>query len=1120
MNNIVYAMPTRARKLCPWGSGRQPTIIWLIMKLTLFFSVLFTFQVSANTLAQKVNLDLRNASFRSIMVSIQQQTHYSFVAKEELLKSANSVSIKINAKDLAEVLPLLFEGQPFSYQVNGKIITLKELNAKKKQKSSPHFREAVQQHIHGRVTNEKGEPISGVSVVIKGTSIGTSTTPDGRYEIEMPIINSTLVFSAVGFVMQEVAIQDKLQISIMLIEDSTNLDEVVVIGMDNRQTKRSVTGAISTIHTKELKQSPVANLSNALAGRLPGLITVQATGQPGNDEATLFIRGRGTYGNSAPLVVIDGLPRAQADFNQLDANEIESVTILKDAASTSLYGIQGANGVIVVTTKRGSSSLKPEINFTGQQALQQAIRLPRMMDAYDQALYFKDVDLNSDVPVRYTDEVLEIIRTGSDPYQYPNVKWFDEILKERSLQNQYNLNISGSASSGLRYFVSGSYIKQGTLLKHQDVFEDNYGVKSKFDRYNFRSNVDLDATSRLNIRIDLAGRLENRTGPGPGFSEIFSDITGRYPSSQPVFNPDGSLGAGSALEIPYHRNPYGLVTQNGYYTDYTNVMYGTLAAKHKLDFIADGLDAQIYFSFENNNNKVTQRLQDFDSYWFRGNNNAGNPVYQQFSIKSRLATSGSSFIRRYNYFDFRLNYNKSFQEHSVRAQLLANRTLQMVNDELPYAYQGVSGHFTYDFKSRYFLELNLGYNGSENFPPNRRYGFFPAVSAGWILSDESFFNNNLVRYLKLRGSYGVAGNDKIGGQRWLYISDFAPGGGYRLGVSPTNVPGYNENRVGNNHVTWERAVKSNFGLELALFQHREIELSFDVFREMRNNILTPPGNVPDFVAISGLAPRNTGQVLNRGFEGEVRFQKRFNDKWSMFTNFQLTYARNKVLENDQPTPAFDYQDLRGYEIGHNLGYKSLGFFQDYEDIANSPTQSFANTVIPGDVKYADINQDGVIDAFDRVPIRTQSIPRYIGGLSMGVSYSRFDASVLINGARGRTTYVYSYPGSLLNLRRWTPDNMDDAVMPVASVSSNNTLLSDQFIQKADYLKIRNAELGYEFSQRLLAPLKISYARLYINAQNLAVWDSLWLKDRDPESPEGHIVYPIQRVINLGVNIRL
>jgi len=1105
--------------LClPWR-GIKKTL--LLMNLSVFSLSITIFQVLAvGTAAQTISLSEKSAPLAQVLDKVTNQSGFYFLYDDESIRNADPVTIEMKNVPLDEALQRTFAATPLRYTKKGKTIVIKPSN--KITRPAANVRSNLQQPrvVRGKVVDQDDNPIQGVTITVKGTNTTTTSDEDGNYQISLIQGTDVLVFNTLGFEATEIPVGNQQTVNVSLIPKVSDLEEVVVIGMDNRQTKRSVTGAIATIQTKELKQSPVANLSNALAGRLPGLITVQQSGQPGNDEATLYIRGKGTYGNSAPLVVIDGLPRAQADFNQLDANEIESVTILKDAASSALYGIQGANGVIVVTTKRGTSNRKPEINFTAQQAIQQPIRLPSMMGAYDQALYFKDVDMNSDVPVRYTDEVLEIIRTGADPYQYPDVNWFDVVLKDRSLQNQYNVNITGSAAAGLRYFISGSYIKQGTLLKHQDIFEDNYGVRSKFDRYNFRSNVDLDATPRLNIRIDLAGRLENRTGPGPGFGEIFSDITGRYPSSQPVFNPDGSLGAGSALEIPYHSNPYGLVTQNGYYADYTNVMYGTLAAKHKLDFITEGLDAQIYFSFENNNNKITRRLQDFDSFWFRGNNNAGNPVYQQHTIASRLATSGSSFIQRYNYLDFRVNYNKSFGEHAITGQLLANRTLRMVNDELPYAYQGVSGHFTYDFKSKYFLELNLGYNGSENFPPDRRYGFFPAVSAGWVLSDERFFAWDFVKYLKFRGSYGIAGNDKIGGERWLYITDFAPGGGYRFGVSPVNVPGYNENRVGNNYVTWERAVKSNFGFDLSLFRQNEIGLSFDVFREKRNNILTPPGDVPDFVAISGLAPRNSGVVLNRGFEGEIRFQKRLSEKFSMFTNIQLTYARNKVLENDQPNPAFDYQDLRGYEIGYNLGYRSLGFFRDEEDIANSPTQSFANKVIPGDIKYADINQDGVINAFDRIPVRTQSIPRYIGGLSMGASFARFDASILLNGARGRTTYVYGYPGSLLNLRRWTPENKDHALMPVASASNNNTVLSDQFVQKADYLKIRNAELGYEFSARLLTPLKISYARLYVNAQNLAVWDTLWLKDRDPESPEGYIVYPIQRIINFGINIRL
>lgn len=1095
------------------GDISFPLIKYLIIMKLIFLILLFALKVNAATYAQTISLSKKNISIENIFREIKKQAKYNFICKTDILKATPLLSIHVEKVSLKETLDQLFLPIGLSYVIENKTVVVT---------SSVPVKESSlwkQKKISGKVIDGTGQPLIGVTVKIKNTNTAVATNSAGAYSILVDDPNAILVFSFIGYKIQEIPVGNQSVINITLADESSSLNELVVVGMDNRQTKRSLTGAVSTIQTKELKQSPVANLSNALAGRLPGLITVQSNGEPGSDGANLYIRGIATYGNSAPLVVIDGLPRAQTDFNQLDANEIESVTILKDAASSALYGIQGANGVVVVSTKRGSSSTRPEINFTAQQAIQQPIRLPRMMETYDQALYFKELDANASLPVRYSDQILDIIRTGSDPYQYPNVNWFDVVLKDQSMQSQYNLNLSGSANDKIRYFVSGSYIKQGTLLRHGDIFEDNYGVTSKFDRYNFRSNIDLNATKMLDLRIDLAGRLENRTGPGPGFSEVFSDITSRSPSSQPVFNPDGTLGAGSALEIPYHVNPYGMITESGYYTSYTNVMYGTLSAKHKLDFITEGLNAQLFFSFENNNYRNTSRTQKFDSFWYRGVNNTGEPVYQQSGIKSRLATSGSSLIQRYNYLDFRLNYDKTVGDHGFIGQILANRTLRIINDELPYAYQGVSGHFTYNFKSKYFAEINLGYNGSENFPKEKRYGFFPAVSVGWVMSDESFLkNSDFVRFLKIRGSHGVAGNDKIGGDRWLYISDFAPGGGYRFGVSPSNAAGYTENRAGNINVTWEEAVKTNIGFDLTLLPENVLQFTFDVFREKRDNILTAPGDVPGFVAIRNMAPRNSGVVLNKGYEGELRFNKKFGN-WRVFSNIQLTYARNKVLENDQPKPAFPYQDLRGYEVGYVLGYKSLGFFKDVSDVTNSPRQSFSSNVIPGDIKYRDVNGDKVINEFDRMPIQVHNVPRYIGGISIGASYKGFDFSMLINGAKGATAYTYLYPGSRLNLDRWSPDNLD-ARVPVANSSSNNTLTTDLFVQKSDYLKLRNAEIGFELPGSILNPLKIKYARIYVNGQNLAVWDSLWLKDRDPESAGSQAVnYPLQRIMNLGVNVR-
>lgn len=997
----------------------------------------------------------------------------------------------------------------------------------------------AEKYITGIVQDENGEPVIGASVIQDKTTNGSITGVDGSFSLKVPE-GAKLVVACLGYQDNVVSVGNLSHYVIVLKESAEFLEEVVVVGMNNRQTRRSITGAVSTIQTKELVQSPVANISNALAGKLPGLITVQSSGEPGADAANLYIRGLGTYGSSAPLVVIDGLPRNKADFDMLDPNEIESITILKDASSSSLYGIQGANGVVVVSTRRGGGNAKPKISFTVQQALQQPIRLPETMSSYQQALYHRATDFNDGQPMRYTDEVLEIIKTGADPYQYPNTNWFDVVLKDHSWQQQYNINISGSAGKDNRvnYFISGSYINQGTLLNHEDVFSKNYGVNSKYDRYNFRSNVDVQATKRLNIRIDLAGRLETRVGPSESFPYVFQVITTRKPSSQAIYNPDGTLAAGSALEIPYQNNPYGVITQSGYYTNQSNVMYGTVSAKYDLDFIADGLTVQAYFSFENTNNLNRIWRQSFEQFWYRGPDKDGVPFYQDYTTKGRLAASTSSYVERYTYYDVRLNYDKTFGKHQINAQLLGNRTLKNLQyQEYLYAYQGLSARAAYNYAQRYFLEFNLGYNGSENFPPGKRYGIFPAFSAGWVLSDEPWLNSpEWLKILKIRGSYGTVGNDQIGGDRFLFITEFGPGGTHAHAGAATIYPGgyyfgttnggtlaaggHNEIRVGNEFVTWEKAKKANVGFDLSLFHNNAVNLTFDYFYEKRDNILTAAGSVPDYVGIDNVAPRNSGKVLNHGLEAELRIMKQVSRDFSFFANFQVTYAKNKVLENDQPTPKFEYQDLRGYEIGYDLGYKSLGYFKDQDEIDNSPKQNLGLDPIPGDVKYQDTNEDGVVDVDDRVPIKCFSVPTFTGGLSLGINWKGFDFSMMFSGATGGTARLWAYDSSIINLQRWTESNKD-ALLPIAHTSANNNVTSDWNLMSTDYLKLRNIELGYTIPSHLLNRIKISSARVYINGQNIAVWDKMWLKDRDPESAgSGTLPYPLQRIFNIGLRFDL
>lgn len=1086
-----------------------------IMKLTSLILLISCMHLSASSLAQKVNLKVQNGSLKEVFKELNKQTGYFFIYDKDVLKNAKPVNVSLSDVSLENALTIIFNSQPLRYVLDKNTLIISE-GSKRVESQQENI------IISGRVydTNVPPNALADVSVFVKGTSLGTKTDFQGHFSISVPK-GSTLLFSMTGFQPVERIFQKEEQnVSLSLETEVSALDEVVVVGMNIRQTKRSVTGAMSTIETKELKQSPVANLNNALAGRVPGLMTVQASGQPGSDAAAMYIRGVSTYGsNKSPLIVIDGLPRSEGSFSQIDPNEVESVSILKDASSSALYGIQGANGVIVVTTKRGKQDQQPAIDFTNQTGILQATRSPQLASTYEYASKWERIySDNSGFSTPFNDDVLDRLKDGSaDPYLYPNINWYDEILKPISPQQQNNINVSGS-SNIVRYFVSGSYLHQGTILKHQDTFFNNYGKKSGFNRYNFRSNVDIKANSSLTVQVDLAGRLEKRTGPSSGFEDIFNTLRWVAPFSMPVFNPNGTLGMGSAVQVPYWKNLYGAVTQAGYYENSTNAMYGTISATHKLDFLVPGLSAQGFFSFENNNYSNTARTQNFNAYNYKGLDLDGNPVYSQHAIESTLSTGGSNSIDRSNYLDFRLIYQKQISDHSITVQILGNRTLRTINQELPYAYQGVSARVGYGYLNRYFAESNLGYNGSENFPSDRRYGFFPSGSIAWIASDESFFQGvNWLKYLKVRGSYGVAGNDKIGGQRWLYLTDFAPGGGYSFGVNPSGRPGYNESRVGNPYVTWERSKKSNVGFETSLFHQDLISLSLDLFYEKRTNILTAPGTVPTYLGISNLSPLNSGVVENRGLDGEFTVRKNWSD-WAFFSTVQFTYAKNKVLENDQPTPAFPYQDLRGYPVGYQLGYRSLGLFRDVDDIRTSPKQTFDNITIPGDVKYEDVSGNGTIGPEDRMPIRMFNVPTWTGGFSLGVTYKGLDVSVLMNGAFGGTAVFKPKTNDQRTIAKlWTEKNKD-ARHPVPKEGLNNSMSATDFwLQSTDYIKFRNAEIGY-----VLPPIinGVKYARIFVNGQNLAIWDKLWVKDRDPETTADAMVYPIQRVFNFGVNIRL
>ena len=974
-----------------------------------------------------------------------------------------------------------------------------------------------QQTIKGIVVDASGEPVIGANVVVEGTTMGTITDFEGTFSISVPK-NGKIKISFIGYKDQVLTPQSGKNLRVVLEDDSQMLGEVQVVAY-GAQKKVSITGAISSMKGEDLLKTPAASMSNVLSGQITGISSVQYSGEPGADEADLYVRGIATWNNAKPLIQVDGVER---EFSQIDPNEVESITVLKDASATAVFGVRGANGVILITTKRGAEG-KAKISFSTSAGVNLRTKQLEFANSYQYASYYNDLQVNDGGVPTFTEEQLIKFRDHTDPILYPDINWIDYCMNKAAFQSQHNVNISGGTDR-MRYFVSAGMFTQDGMFK-QLAASDNFNFNYK--RYNYRANLDFDATKTTLISVNIGGRIETKRTPesGEDQNQLFRKLYWAVPFAGAGIV-DGKRVVSNADYLPFTGSDglnsyYG----KGFRSTTTNVLNVDLVLDQKLDFITKGLSAQVYFSFESNNYQHTTRLQSFDSFWYKGKDATGEAIYQPHSVKSRLSTTDSRWVERYTYLDVRLNYDRTFAEkHQISAQLLGNRTLRSQNAELPYAYQGISSRIAYNFDTRYYLEANIGYNGSENFPPKKRYGFFPSFSAGWVLSDEKFISlPSWIQLIKLRGSYGTVGNDKIGGQRWLYITEFTPGGTamgtYQFGVSPQSVAGYNESRVGNKFVTWEKSAKGNVGFDLSLFKDNAVQFTFDYFWEKRNNILTTPGDVPDYVGITNVAPRNSGKVENKGIEAELRFNKRINKDLSIFANLQMTYARNKVLENDEPIPAFDYQDLRGYEIGYVLGYKSAGLFQDEEDIRNSPTQSFG-TVVPGDIKYVDTNKDGVIDAFDRVPIKVNNVPRSMSGLSLGVTYKNFDFSMLMNASTGGTAYLYTYPSSKINLERWTAENKN-ARIPAAHSTTNNTVVTDHFVQNTDYIKLRNVEIGYTLPKKFLSSLRISTARIYLNGQNLAVWDKMWLKDRDPESAGGAaLAYPLQRVFNIGIHVEL
>lgn len=1064
--------------------------------------------------------------------------------------------------------------------------------------------------IRGRIVDNDGEPIIGANIVEKGTTNGTVSDIDGNFSLAVEA-DATIVITYISYLSQELSVAGRNNFDIALQEDNTQLQEVVVTAFAT-QKKVNVTGAISTVSGREITAIPVANVTNALIGNTPGVSGLQTTGEAGRNQTNIRIRGISTYGNSTPLIVIDGVEQAAeqafAELNAIDPNEILGISVLKDASSTAVYGIRAANGVIIVTTKRGSAG-KPVINFSANYGVTQATMLQKGLSSHDWA-YMRNEAIRHDMAsYTGTDGLVAFLFSEKDLWKLKNNRDFtpEEVAAMSHLsdaqkaqlnaspalyytsedaykqlfgkygpQAQVNLNISGGTER-VRYFTSFGFFNQESITNAIKYYDAD--TKSNFKRYNFRSNFDIDVVKNLTISLNLAGQFGAMQGPGSAADPY--DLNQRYfaimqlvMEGNPIQNRgivNGRLTSNFAGEGGSAQNPLAAIIsdskggQNTMYHFlnsgtgyiYNNLLDNTIRVEHRMPYLVEGLRLTGTVNYQDNYNKYVAIKPSLPVYTVQRNRD--NPNILEFFGGG---TGGDSFSSRgysnWNkfYVDAGINYEGSFNSHNIVALLLGKAskyTMPGDANNTPSGIMGLVGRLTYNFADRYMAEFNMGYNGTEQFAEGRRFGFFPAFSAGWVPTLEPFFpQNDILTFLKIRGSYGEVGNDLLGGtgRRYLYLPNTynLNQGGYWLGTSDGTspnpyFPGANEGVIGNPNITWEKAKKSDIGFESMFFKNR-LMINYDRFFETRNNILTTLGIIPGIYGVpsGSVPPANVGQTENKGYEIVAGWNDRINN-FTYSIEGHVTHTKNKIIYRAEAPNPYDWMNATGKSIGQRFGLISDGFFNTPEELNNRPFNTFTgNKATLGDIRYKDLNGDGMIDNKDIAPIGYPNYAQYHFGLKLGAGYKGFEARVLFNGSRNGSFYMpsgFTIPYILnggnawqwMYDGRWTPEKAASGAKityPRAtyaySYSDNNFLNSDFWARSNDFFRLKNVELAYTFrtNSRFIKTLGLSALRVYASGNNLYTFrNELSDIGIDPETPDerSKYIFPLISTYNIGFNVQ-
>ena len=1005
-----------------------------------------------------------------------------------------------------------------------------------------------QLNISGTVTDAAGEALIGVSVTVKDAKgLGTITNIDGKYNIKMQQYQ-TLVFSYIGYKPVSVLVKgDKKVIDVQMSEEKTNaIDEVVVTGLGT-QKKLTVTGAITNVDVSQMKQFPSSNFTNALAGNVPGIIAMQSSGQPGKSTSRFWVRGISTFGASASaMILVDGFERNNID--DLNIEDIESFSVLKDASATAIYGSKGANGVILITTKHGKAG-KININVKGEASYNTRTITPKFIDAPTYANLLNEARVTRNLAPQYQPEELALIRSGLDPDFYPNVDWSKLLLKNGAMSYRADLSMSGGGNTA-RYFVSLSYVEDQGMYNTDETLRKKYDTNANYKRWNYRMNVDIDVTPTTIIKLGVSGNLNKRNSPGLGDQYLWSELFGFNALSSPVLYSNGYVPAyGNNV---HQMNPWVSSTRTGYNEEWDNNIQTNVTVDQKLDFITKGLSFTGRFGYDTyNSNHIYYRLWPA-MYRANSRDSQGNIIWDKLFEETSMSQKSGGDGSRHEFLEALLRWDRTFDKlhnFSAVSRFTQDERIQTRNigtdikNSVSKRNQGLAGQLTYNYALRYFIDFNFGYNGSENFADHHRYGFFPAFSLAWNVAEEPLVKKALpwLNMFKLRYSWGKVGNDNMGRFPYLYTLDYTPNIGYNWGsnLSSGTIPGIHYTQMASPNVTWEVARKTDFGFDFVAFDNK-FSLTMDYFHEKRTGIFIQRMFLPDITGLESYPWANVGAVKSQGFDGNFQYKDHIGEiNWTVRGN--ITYSKNTILERDEENNVYAYQYGKGYRVNQQRGLIALGLFRDYDDIRNSPKQSWG-TVQPGDIKYKDVNGDGIVDDGDRVAIGATDTPSLIYGLGVSVSWRGFDLNLHFQGA-GKYTFLIN-SGAVNAFRdgrwgnilqgitdnRWISSDISgtketenpNAPYPRLSYgyNLNNQQSSSFWLRNGRFLRLKNLDIGYTLPKPMVNTIHLESVRIYISGQNLITWSPFKLWDPELDSSQRGQIYPITRSLTAGIQISL